>query len=78
MKLSEEDLKSRHIFTEGVHAVTITEATFEKNANDEVFLNVKVQGTTANKAMHDYGLLVRQRLFLLLINCKIFAHNAKR
>lgn len=49
MKLSEEDLKESTYFTEGVHAVTITEATFEKNANDKVFLNVKVQGTNGEQ-----------------------------
>jgi hypothetical protein len=77
MKLSEEDLKESTYFTEGVHAVTITEASFEKNPNDKVFLNVKVESVNGEQGEARLWFTGAATPFSVDKIRKIFVHNAK-
>lgn len=77
MTLSEEDLKESTYFTEGVHAVTITEADFEKNPNGKVFLNVKVEGVNGEQGSARLWFTGAATPFSVDKIRKIFVHNAK-
>lgn len=77
MTLSEEDVKESTYFTQGVHAVTITEAGFEKNPNGKVFLNVKVEGVNGEQGEARLWFTGAATPFSVDKIRKIFIHNAK-
>lgn len=77
MTLSEEDVKESTFFTTGVHKVSITEAAFEKNASEKVFLRIAVKGVEGQEGEAKLWFTGGATPFSVDKIRKIFVHNAE-